>query len=480
MLASLLRRAVASIGLAVAGVFAAACVADTPLAPTQSAPDAPSFRMQRGIRQGGGRRHVIVLRRAAMPAELRRAIEARGGVVEWSDTEIGVATVRGLNDVAVAELAARSEVEGIDADVRVQWLRPGERYARSVMRAPGVLTDQSGAFFFDVQWNMRQIRADAAWLTTRQGSGALVCILDTGIDPDHIDLAGKVDLAKSKSFVAAEPEITDYNTHGTAVASLVSSNGLGMASVAPDADLCAVKVLDGTGEGSFADIIAGMMHAARAGADVINMSLGAYFSLKEPGALELVVALQRAVIYADRKGTLVVASSGNEGINLDRDPRDFISVPAQLLRVMSVGATAPFNQMDFDALATYTNYGRSGVDVMAPGGDFLEDEGGQVIDLVLAACSQYQTDLPFSCEGGDSYILGAGTSFAAPHAAGTAAVAESERRRDQDGGELARCVEKGADDLGQRGFDPFYGHGRINVLGAAGCRAGHKHGHHLF
>lgn len=263
------------------------------------------------------------------------------------------------------------------------------------------------------------------------------------------------------------------NTHGTFVASLVTSNGLGMASVAPDARLCAVKVLDETGTGSFAGVIAGMMHAARVGADVINLSLGAYFSKKEPGARQLVRALQRAVNFATRRGTLVVASAGNDAINLDRDARDFIHVPSQLDDVLSVGATAPFNQTNFDALASYTNFGRTGVDVMAPGGDLLP--GGDEAfgrDLILSACSHFQTQLPFSCST-TSYVLGGGTSFAAPHAAGTAAVAESQRRSNQSAERLSECVTRGADDLGRRGVDRLYGKGRVNVLGAARC--GHRH-----
>jgi thermitase len=100
-----------------------------------------------------------------------------------------------------------------------------------------------------LQWNIRQIRADDAWLRTPQGSGALVCVLDTGVDPDHIDLAGKVDLGKSVSFVPGE-SILDFFFHGTAVASIITSNGIGVASVAPDARLCAVKVLDRNGFGT--------------------------------------------------------------------------------------------------------------------------------------------------------------------------------------------------------------------------------------
>jgi lantibiotic leader peptide-processing serine protease len=447
----------------------AACSDRTPIAPPNASPAAPSYLVSTAPR-GHGPRHVVVLRDGKTASDLAAAVAARGGTVDWSDADIGVVTASGLSEAAAAELSARSDVEGIDRDVVVQWLPPGERFSSEAIEAPAeavppvAQADQSSAAFFAFyQWNMRQIKADVAWTTTNAGAGALVCILDTGIDPDHLDLSGKVDVAKSTSFVAAEPFLDDLNTHGTAVASLVSSNGIAMASVAPEARLCAVKVLDGTGSGSFADVIAGIMHAARVGADVINMSLGAYFSLKEPGAKRLVRAIQRAVFFATGKGVLVVVAAGNDGVNLDKDPRDLIEIPGQLLGVVSVGATAPFDQTKFDALATYTNYGRSGIKVMAPGGDLLP--GGQVRDLVIAACSHFQTALPFACTA-RTYILGAGTSFSSPHAAGTAAVVESQRRGDQFGLFLGLCLELGADDLGRRGFDPLYGFGRINVLGA--------------
>ena len=166
-------------------------------------------------------------------------------------------------------------------------------------------------------------------------------MLDTGTDPGHLDLNGKIDLAKSTSFVASEPFIEDFNFHGTFVSALISSNGFGMASVAPDARLCAVKVLDFTGHGSFGDVISGIVYAADQGVDAINMSLGAYIDLNQFGAKDLVRALQAAVDYARSKGVVVVVSSGNDGRDLDADAANFLEVPAPLKAGLSVGATAP-------------------------------------------------------------------------------------------------------------------------------------------
>lgn len=429
--------------------------------------------------------HVFVLTEEDEPSdELLAEIDRRGGAVLRSFDAFGVLTVRGLLDEDASELASRRDIDGIDRDLMIQWTPSFDETIEQTIEGPDSESDQSGAFYFarGMQWNMTQIDADDAWLASGQGAGTVVAVLDGGVDPFHIDLAGKV-TASSVSVLTPgtspcgpfdETTFFDLNFHGTFVAGLIASNGLAMGSVAPDASIMGVKVLNCGGSGSFADIIAGIEYAASSGADVINMSLGAYFSKKAPGAKSLIKALKRAVNYADRRGTLVVASAGNDGINLDEDG-DFIHVPSEINKVVSVGATAPIAQMDFDMLASYTNYGRSGVDLMAPGGDLTPEGicGFAPIyrcDLVLSAFTS------FVAPGTNWYILSAGTSFAAPHVAGAGAVVLSSGviEDDEDDGderteELRECLIEGADDLGKRGRDVMYSHGRLNVVGAVAC-----------
>lgn len=451
-------------------VLWSACSDTQPLGPERG-PTAPDLRVA-GAGQGP-RRHVIVLREGSA-ADLTAAVQQAGGRVFRSYGEIGALSVTGLSDAAVAALAQRPEVEGVNPDVTVRWIPPGRTQFRSVVRLAGPRvaprTDQRSAFFFNVwQWNLRVVQADQAWLTTHQGQGALVCVLDSGIDPTHIDLAGRVDPARSASFVTGETALTDLAGHGTFVAGLISSNGIGIGSVAPDAQLCSVKVLAGDGSGSFDDLIAGILYAGRIRADVANLSLGAYFSRKEEGAKQLLKALQRALNFASRRGVLLVAAAGNDGVNTNSDPKDFIEVPAELDHVVSVGATAPVGQVDFDRIASYSNLGKSGVDVFAPGGDFVT--GSVLQDLILAPCSPSLADPDIgSCTPFD-YLIGAGTSFAAPHVSGEGAVIESELRRQQRGEVLAACILNTADPVTGRRIDPLYDHGRINVLRGAGCRA---------
>src|SRR5690606_26476697 len=114
---------------------------------------------------------------------------------------------------------------------------------------------------------------------------------------------------------------------------------------------------------SFADIIAGIEWATSVNADVINMSLGGTVDLTIPGARDLVKMIQKAVLRANLKGSVVVASAGNDAVDMDKDPATQLIVPAQLVGVVSVGATAPFNQLNFDGLASYSNFGgATGVD----------------------------------------------------------------------------------------------------------------------
>ena len=459
--------------LASGALVAVACVGPEPVAPGQ--PGATLSTYDISSNSTAPSRHLVTLA-GTEASDFEPSVQAMGGRVERRHPEIGVVLVDGLSASAAQALAARADVASVDADITLQWIPQPELVAQQVADdnpqavAPQG-TDQSGAQFFTSQWNLNVIQAPAAWHATAAGHGRLVCILDTGVDPDHIELAGRIALDKSTSFVASEPTIQDFNFHGTFVSSLVSTNGIRIASVASDAPLCAIKVLGTNGSGSFGAVIDGILFAANEGADVVNMSFGAYVDLNQPGVPQLVRALQKAVNYATRKGVVLVAAAGNADINLDEDPRSMRQIPAQLENVISVGATAPFNQQNFDMLASYSNFGgRTGIALVAPGGDLLA--GGNVFDLVLGACSHTQVTLPFSCSK-RGLVLGAGTSFASPHVAGAAAVVGSQFGDRTRPGRITECILEGADKVGP---SRIFGGGRLNVSRAAACDEGEREG----
>jgi subtilisin family serine protease len=455
------------LGVVLTGIMAG-CSDEQPVGPTSAAVrpalalTAPTTRPDR----------YLVSFKKTEPAAFAAAVQSLGGTIDRRHPELKLAIVSGVGASGATTLGQKTGVSGITQDLDLQFIAPPASPVLQDMSGTPVSpngTDQSGAFFYDVQYNMRQVRADLAWGSTPGGAGKLVCLLDTGIDPDHLDMAGKVDLNKIVSFIssplfAGDLDPIDYNFHGTASAGYIVSNGFGMASVAPDAKLCAAKVLNVLGSGSFADVIAGILWASEtAKANVINMSLGGYLDKSIPGAGSLVAALEGAVAVANKHGTVVVASSGNSGINLDEDPANFLEVPAQIRGVVSVGAVAPFNQANFDMLASYTNFGgKTGIKLVAPGGDLLT--GGNQSDLLLTACSEYQLTLSFAC-GPTSYLLAAGTSEAAPHVSGAAAVIMSGHPNITPAG-VAACLVKGVDVVGPT---RKFGAGRLNVLKAAAC-----------
>lgn len=457
-----------------AAALAAACVDRTPVAPVANTAVLPLLTMNAS---SGPRRHVVVLRQERAPsAAFLAAVQAAGAQVERRRDAIGVLTVTGLSEAALQTLTARADVEAAAADVAIQWI-PAADVSHFQVVEPVTEANQSGAAFFARQWNIRQINADDAWLVTKAGEGATIAILDTGLDPGHVDLNGKVDVARSRSMLTAgtspcnavlglpdEETIFDFNFHGSFVGALATANGLGMASVAPNARLIAVKVLNCVGSGSFDDVIAGIEYASSIGADVINMSLGALLPRSDPNTKPLVIALQRAVLKALARGSVLIGASGNEAVNLD--VADSIHVPSQLLGVVSVGATAPVNQLNFDHIASYSNFGRVGVDLVAPGGDDV----GSPLDLVLSVCSRFSVF--FNCASGLSFLIGSGTSFAAPHVSATAAVVEGETKGNSPGLLLETCLLRGTDRVDGLFFSPLYGLGRIDVLDAVkafGC-----------
>jgi len=391
----------------------------------------------------------------------------------------------GFAAVVTASPSAYRSFGTVTRDVTVQWIEPGRQVALDADVAnPPVSGDDD--FYFDLQWGHDAVNAPEAWNAGVRGAGVTVAVLDTGFDTDHPDLAPNIDLALSKSFVPGEVleyMLPDTFSHGTHTAGTIAAadNAFGTIGVAPDATLMLVKVLSDEGSGAFSWVMEGIVHAAQNDADVINMSLGAllykagfwdedaegnpvFVTARE--VQELRVAMERVIRYAIQQGTLVVASAGNDAIDFDHSGA-LITLPGSAPGVVTVGATAPIGwatdpgNVSLDYLASYSNYGRSHLDFGAPGGDYVYP-GNE--DCTVAGLTRpcWVLDFVFST-GNNGWFWSVGTSMAAPHVAGVAALILSEYG---GGGSLTPAqleaeLRARADDLGEPGNDPMYGMGRV-------------------
>jgi subtilisin family serine protease len=438
-------------------------VACADVTPTEIA--APSYDLI------GATRSVIIFHdTASIPADGIALIRNAGGVVSTRLDSIGVVFAT-LGASALPIVAGSDLVKQVGTDREVNWLR-GVRIGAAVADAlPGAAAhqDPTQAGRWDAQWNMRVIQADQAWAQGYFGApGIKVAILDTGIDYTNREIAGLVDMTLSQSFVPAtaapgDQPFMDDHFHGTHVASSVVSNNITVAGVAPHTTLVAVKVLSAAGSGLFEWITAGIVYAADADANVINMSLGA--ELHEQDDAALIETMRRAVKYAEKQRTIVISAAGNDAANLDA-PNVFYA-PCELSTIC-VSATGPLNQQNFDQPATYTNFGVNGITVAAPGGNSSDTETSVNEDLILGACSTRTTQptlAPCRASGGPAgyfYAFAAGTSMATPHVAGVAAMILA-RNPNIPVNALRNKIIHGADDLGPPGRDDYYGHGRVNV-----------------
>ena len=246
------------------------------------------------------------------------------------------------------------------------------------------------------QWNLHNINIESAWDETK-GSGVTVAVIDTGITtvPDLKDTK----FVKGYDFVNDRVEAEDDSGHGTHVAGTIAqstNNGYGVAGIAYEASLMPLKVLGNAG-GTVADIAEAIKFAADNGADVINMSLGG------PGESQL---LEEAINYAYQKGVVLIAAAGNANQNS-------ASYPARYPHVIGVAALDSVGEK-----APYSNFG-AGVDISAPGG--TGNGAGRILQETI------------NPETGEAVFVGfQGTSMAAPHVAGVAALVKAAGVKEPD------------------------------------------------
>jgi thermitase len=282
--------------------------------------------------------------------------------------------------------------------------------------------------YWSSQWGPQKIGADWAWNTTVGNSSVLVAVVDTGIDYTHPDLAANyVTLGYDWANNDTDPKDDfGHGTHCAGIIAAVLNNSVGIAGLA-QVRIMAEKVLDSWGSGYWDWVASGIAHAADMGANIISMSFGGYSDS------ELV---HEAVKYAYDKGVLLIAAAGNDNTNTK-------SYPAAYDEVVAVAATD-----QYDNEAWFSNWG-----------DWIE--------LAAPGVSIYSTMPTYHVTLNDwgyamNYDYLSGTSMACPHVAGVAALVWS-RYQSKTRDWVRQWLRYTADDLGDPGFDVYYGYGRIDA-----------------
>jgi len=268
------------------------------------------------------------------------------------------------------------------------------------------------------QWHLPKIAAPAGWDITTGSSTVDIAILDTGVDPAHPDLAGK--LLPGFNFYTNTSDTHDVYGHGTKVAgsaAAMANNAAGVAGVAWQNPIMPLVISDSTGYATYARMASAMTYAVDHGVRIINISFGGSTSSS---------TLQNAVNYAWNKGAVIFAAASNYNTSTPY-------YPAACTNVVSVSATDAN-----DAKASFSNYG-STIDIAAPGVSILTTTNG----------------------GGYGSV--SGTSFSSPIAAGLGALILSVNPT-LTNAQVVDIITRNADDIGTPGFDQYFGYGRINVL----------------
>lgn len=455
--------------------------------------DAPSPSLGAAPTGPGTGRHILLLSRTPGEA-FAQEVAMLGGRIDWIAG--GLATLSGLDESGRERVSRRSEVRLIVPDVALSLDLPAgalDVVAVDAVQLRAAATPGSSALYAR-QWNMRAIAADEAWAAGALGSPTVTAfILDSGIDDQHIDLLGLVDESSSidltgsfavRATIAGQPTVvtfteadtvaryfptrkafTDLFFHGTHVAATVSSNAVVAAGVTSRTRLVAVKVCTYIDVCPFSSVLRGLIHAADRGADLINLSLGASFHRQGNGLL--LGFINQAFNYARSRGVTIVVAAGNDAADLDHNVATYAAY-CDAPGVICTAATGPTNQSsvngpfsDVDASASYSNFGRSAIDLAAPGGNFNAPAAPNT--LVYAGCSQTSLVVPV-CRTGIFALGSLGTSMAAPHVSG--AISLLVTRLGRNPAAIDAHLKRSLDDLGRPGNDARYGRGRLNVARA--------------
>lgn len=362
--------------------------------------------------QGGGRK-IVVWEDKILNEKAKDELIERTGGIKYKNLSL----VNG-SAVWIPDKASEKALEEHPGVLRVE-----DDVIVSALDRPKRVVSQGQA----LPWGIDRIDADLVWPTGNNADPIKVAIIDTGISKDHPDL--KNNIKGGFNAINSAKSWNDDNGHGSHVAGIAAAlnNGIGVVGAGPLVDLYAVKVLNRNGSGFLSDVIEGIQWAVANGAQVINLSLGTSSDIQ---------SMHDAVTAARNSGVVVVAAAGNNG--------GAVIYPAAYPEAIAVSATDSNNN-----LASFSSRGPE-VDLAAPG---------------ISILSTYK---------GNSYATLSGTSMAAPHVSGAAALILNTPvgAYDANGNgiwgpdEVQKKLQDRATDLGNIGFDNLFGWGLVNAFNA--------------
>jgi subtilisin family serine protease len=431
--------------------------------------------------------------------KVEAAVERADGVIIQSWSQIGVVVAHSQSDTFRTDVSeyADGALESVGAtrSVPVSEGTPGvegsgARHGEQKVEGE-VGTEETTAVVADPregeQWDLRMIKADQAHEVTDGSRDVLVGVLDSGIDPDHPDLAPNIDTDESVNCTDAGrldrsptgwyPTTSDHGTHvaGTIAA---ARNGIGIVGVAPNVRMAAVKVVNNDGFIYPEYAVCGFVWAGMRGMDVTNNSYYVdpfmYYCEDQPDQYAAKEAVRRAVEWSTRQGVVHAAAAGNAATDLSNNTADATSpddgtpvtrtinsgcedIPTELDGVVTVSSMQQFPAGSGESrLSSFSNRGLGEIDVAAPGSSILS-----------------------TIVNGNGYGLKSGTSMASPHVAGVLALMRSahpnwspkrmlEEIRTQADDKECGTTTAGPACVGPVEDNSYFGEGVVDALDAVG------------